>query len=81
MTLVWEDSVDVVGDSKSESVGESLSWDGMVAVDGGSLVMVDVGREESDLGRRSADNLLRARLVPCSALESGVDAEREFELD
>lgn len=56
----------------------------MVTEGTGSLMMVDGGREDADLGRRSAESLFLVRLVPDSRLVSGgtgrkVEVEVEFD--
>ena len=70
----------LVGKGKSGSAG------GVTVTEGTESLMVDGGREDADRGRRSAESLFLARLVPDSAVASdvagagrSVEVEVEFE--
>ena len=66
--------------------GESEPAGGVMVTEGTESLMVDGGREDTDRGRRSAESLFLARLVPDSAVVSdvigagrSVEVEVEFE--
>ena len=72
--------------SMLDDKGKSELAGGVMVTEGTESLMVDGGREDADRGRRSAESLFLARLVPDSAVVSdvagtgrSVEVEVEFE--